>query len=144
MLWRPILVQELFTLVRHLFGTTCRCLSIQPFQLLSLRNIWRHISLTWPFPHRYRIPHGLLMLRNCFLAFAVEHWLGCRGTEPGFAGDIGAIEVWLIEIWVGLSWGWPFRGEDDHSSGSLKFGPDVTVVYAVTWLLSCGSYDTWR
>ena len=37
------------------------------------------------------------MLRNCFLDFAVEHWFGCRTTEPGFAGDIGAIEVWLID-----------------------------------------------
>ena len=42
-------------------------------------------------------PHGLLMLRNCFLDFAVEHWFGCRATEPGFARDIGAIEVWLID-----------------------------------------------
>ena len=41
-------------------------------------------------------PHGLLMLQNCFLDFAVEHWFGCRATEPGFAGDIGAIEVLLI------------------------------------------------
>ena len=35
--------------------------------------------------------------RNCFLDFAVEHWFVCRATEPGFAGDIGAIEVWLID-----------------------------------------------
>ena len=51
---RPILVLELFTLVPRLFGTTPRCLSVKPFQLLPLRNIWRHISLTWPSPHRYR------------------------------------------------------------------------------------------
>ena len=37
------------------------------------------------------------MLRNCLLDFFVEHWFGCRATEPGFAGDIGAIEVWLID-----------------------------------------------
>ena len=30
------------------------CLSAEPFQLLPLRNIWRYISLIWPFPHRYR------------------------------------------------------------------------------------------
>ena len=29
--------------------------------------------------------------------FAVGHWFGCRATESGFAGDIGAIEVWLID-----------------------------------------------
>ena len=37
------------------------------------------------------------MLRNCFLDFAVEHWFGWCATESGFAGDIGAIEVWLID-----------------------------------------------
>ena len=42
-------VQEVFTL----FGTTSRCLSIQPFQMLPLRNISRHIS-NLAFPHRYR------------------------------------------------------------------------------------------
>ena len=36
---------------------------------------------------------GLLMLRKCFLDFAVEHRFGCHATGPGFAGDIGAIEV---------------------------------------------------
>ena len=51
---RPTQVQELFTLVSHLFRTISRCLSVQPFQLLPLRNIWRYISLTWSFPHRYR------------------------------------------------------------------------------------------
>ena len=43
------------------------------------------------------IPHGLLMLWKCFLDFAAEHWFGCRTTEPGFTGDSGAIEVWLID-----------------------------------------------
>ena len=33
-----------------------------------------------------------LMLQNCFFDFAVEYRLGCRTTEPSFAGDIGAIE----------------------------------------------------
>ena len=39
-------------------------------------------------------------LRNCFLDFAVEHWFGCRTTEPGFARDISTIEVWLIDMGV--------------------------------------------
>ena len=46
------------------------------------------------------VHHGLLMLRNCFLDFAVEHWFGCRATEPGFTGVIGAIEVWLIDSFI--------------------------------------------
>ena len=37
-----------------LFWTTSHCLSVQPVQLLPSRNMWRHISLIWPFPHRYR------------------------------------------------------------------------------------------
>ena len=32
-----------------------------------------------------------------YLDFAVEHWFDCRASEPGFAADIGAIEVWLID-----------------------------------------------
>ena len=43
-----------------------------------------------------------ITLRNCFLDFAVEHWFGCRATEPGFAREIGAIEVWLID-WL-IDW----------------------------------------
>ena len=40
------------------------------------------------------------MLWNCFLDFAVEHWFGCCATEPGFARDIGAMEVWLIDCLI--------------------------------------------
>ena len=87
-----------FTLVPHLFGTTCRCLSVQPFQLLPSRNVWRHTSLWLGLsPVDTGMPDGLLMLRNCFLEFAIKHWFGCRTTEPGFAEDIGAIEIWLTD-----------------------------------------------
>ena len=99
---RPILVLELFTLVLRLFGTTSCCLSVQPVQLLPSRrsedsSLWFGLS-----PMDTVTPHGLLMLRNCFLDFAVEHWFGCRSTEPGIAGDLGAIEVWLID-WL-IDW----------------------------------------
>ena len=50
---RPTQTQELFTVVPRLSGTTSLCLSVQPFQLLPSRNIWRRISLTWPFPLRH-------------------------------------------------------------------------------------------
>ena len=66
---RPLLVLELFTLVPRLFGTTSHCLSIQPFQLLPLRNIWRHISLIWPSPPPPYIP-----------SLAMAFW--CYGTVP--------------------------------------------------------------
>ena len=94
---RPTWVQELFTFVAHLFGTTCRCLSIQPFQLLPSRDIWRHTSLTWPFPRRHRHAQWTVDVTELFFDFAVEHWFGCCTTELGFARDIGAVEIWLID-----------------------------------------------
>ena len=50
---RPTQEQEFFTLVPCVFGTASCCLYIQPFRLLPLGNIWRHISLTLPSPNRY-------------------------------------------------------------------------------------------
>ena len=44
--------------------------------------------------------------QNCFLDFAVEYWFGCRATDPGFAGNIGAIEVWLIDCLINRSGSW--------------------------------------
>ena len=96
---RPTQVQEHFTLVPLLFGTTCRCLSVQPFQLLPSRNIWKHISLIWPPPPPIdtSTPDGLLMLWSCSIDLALEHWFGCHATDPGFAGDISTTEIWLID-----------------------------------------------
>ena len=61
----------------RLSGTTFFCLSIQPVQFLPSRSIWRHISLTWPFPRRYRqtwlLYHGTVsstLLLNTDLAVA--------------------------------------------------------------------------
>ena len=73
---RPGQVQELFTLVPSLFGTACRCLSIQPFPLLPSRNIWRHISSTWPFPHRRQ--HALQVVDVTELL----HRFGCWTPIP--------------------------------------------------------------
>ena len=42
------------------------------------------------------MPDGLL-LQNCFFNFAVKPWFTCRTTEPGFARDISALEIWLID-----------------------------------------------
>ena len=98
---RPTQVQQLFTLVSLLFGTTCRCLSIQPFQLLPSRNISKRISLTGPLPIDTSAPDGLLIL-NCFIDFALENWFSCHATEPGFTGDIGSIEIWLIDWLIEL------------------------------------------
>ena len=55
-------------------------------------------SLTWPPPPI--VTKTLDGDMNCFMEFALGHWLGCHATEPGLAGDIGAIEIkltdWLI------------------------------------------------
>ena len=82
---RLILVLELFTLAPHLFGTTSHCLSVQPVQLLHSRNMWRHISLIWSFPHRYR--HHMAC------------W--CYGTVS---------PIWLSRHWAWLRLGyWRYR-----------------------------------
>ena len=49
------------------------------------------------FPVDTGVPYCLLMLRNSLKDFAFEHRSGCCATESGYAGDIGAIEIWLID-----------------------------------------------
>ena len=82
-----------------LFGTTSRCLSFPPFQLLPLRNIWRHLSLTWPFLHRYwnaRWPVDVMQLFPqfccCTLIQLSRHWAWLRW---GYWRDRSLID-WLI------------------------------------------------
>ena len=41
---------------------------------------------------------GLLMLQKCLIDFVAEHWFSCHTTEPGYAGDIGTVEIRLIDI----------------------------------------------
>ena len=84
---RPTQVQELFTLVLRLFGTTSHCLSVQPFQLLPLRNIWKHISLTWPFLHRHWHVRWPVDVMELFL------WLCC----------------WTLNRLL-CHWAWLYRG----------------------------------
>ena len=100
-LWsRPTQVPEYSTLVPGLFGTTSHCPSLQPFQLLPSRNIWRHISLTWLFPRGHQHAHWPvnvteLLHRICCWALILlsHHW---AWLCPG----IFAIQKfdWLIEL----------------------------------------------
>ena len=80
-----------------LFGTTSRCLSVQPVQLLPSRNIWRHISLIWPFPHRYRHSMACWCYGTVSSMLPLNTDLAVAPLSLGFAGDIGAIEIWLID-----------------------------------------------
>ena len=66
---RTTQAQELFTLVLRRFGTPSRCLSIQPLHLQLSGNVSKHISLTWPFPHKHkhaRWPINFLKLLHRF------------------------------------------------------------------------------
>ena len=93
---RPTPAQGHFDLALLLFGTTFHHLFVQPPQLLPSGNVSKHIFLTWPLPPSTPAqPDGLL---NSSIDFAYEHWSGCCATESSYAGDIGAMEIWLIYI----------------------------------------------
>ena len=89
---RPTLAQGPSAHVPLLFGTTFHYLSVSHLQKMS-QNIPFRLGL---FPVDTGVPYCLL-LRNDFNDFAFEHQSGCCATEPGYAGDIGAIEIWLID-----------------------------------------------
>ena len=93
-------------LVPLLFGTACHYQSVHPLQFPPSGNVSRHIFLTGPFPHRQRHAQWPVDVVECFIDFAVKHWYGCRATESGYAGDIGAIEIWLIDWLIDYSADW--------------------------------------
>ena len=94
---RPTLAQGPSAHVPLLFGTTFHYLSVQPprchLQKTS-QNIPFRLGLP---PVDTGVPNSLLMLRNSLKDLAFEHRSGCCATEPGYAGDIGAIDIWLID-----------------------------------------------
>ena len=101
---RPTQARELFTIAPLLFfkqpPTVC------PFSHFSCdlqetsydTSLWLGLS-----PTETSTPNDPLMLQNCFITFAVQHWFGCRATELGFVGDIGTIEIWLMN-WSCTQW----------------------------------------
>ena len=113
---RPILVLELFTLVPRLFGRTCCCLCVQPVQLLPSRNIWRHLSLIWPFPHRYRHSPWPVDVTELFPRFC----------------------CWTL-IWLSRHWAWLRRGYWRYRSWLIDW------LILVCWQLQtvCGLFDFW-
>ena len=84
----------------------------QPFTICPFSHLGCHIQKTYqniPFrlglsPVDTGAPNGLLMLRNSFNDFVFEHRSGCCATEPGYAGDIDAIEIWLIDWLIDILW----------------------------------------
>ena len=97
---RPTLAQGPSAHVPLLFGTTFHYLSVQPPRLPPSEDVSKHTFSTWSSPVDTGVPNCLLMLRNDFNDFAFEHRSGCCTTEPGYAGDIGDIEIWLIDWYV--------------------------------------------
>ena len=58
----------------------------------TFKNIWRHISLIWPFPHRYRQSPWPVDFKELFPRF-------CCWTL-----------IWLLRHWAWLCWGfWRYR-----------------------------------
>ena len=95
---RPMLRKGHLALVPLLFGTACHYQSVHPLQFPPSGNVQRHIFFDPGLsPIDTGVPDDLLTLWNCFIDFAVEHWVGCCTTEPGYARDIGAVEIWLID-----------------------------------------------
>ena len=95
----PTLAQGPSALTPLLCGTTFHYLFIQPPRLPPSEDVSKHTFSTWlpPPPVDTGVPNGLLMLRNSLNDFVFEHRSGCCATEPGYAGDIGAIKIWLID-----------------------------------------------
>ena len=91
---RPTLAQGPSAHVTLLFGTTFHYLSVQPPRLAPSEDVSKHTFFDLAFPPiDTGVPYCLLMLRNDFNDFAFEHRSGCCAAEPGYAGDIGTIEI---------------------------------------------------
>ena len=67
------------------------------------------LRLSLPVPVDTGVSNGLLMLPNSLDDFVFEHQSVCCTTEPGYAGDIGAIEIWLIDWFIDGSWQLQFK-----------------------------------
>ena len=78
--------RETLYISAHLFRLALSPLLLEPCMLVNFEEL-----------EKRRISNKLIYQSIQVLDFAVEHWFGCRATEPGFTGDIGAIEVCLID-----------------------------------------------
>ena len=105
----PSLTQGPSALVPLLFGTTFHYLSVQPPRMTPSEDVSKHTFTAWPSPPTPTdtgVPNSLLMLRNSLNDFVFEQQSGCCTTEPGYTGDIGAIEIWLIDWLIDMAKAW--------------------------------------
>ena len=94
-----------------------RSLSVQPVQLLPLRNIWRYISLIWPFPHRYHHSPWPVDVTELFPRF-------CYWTM-----------MWLSRHWAWLCLGyWHYRSLIDWLKMGIQWQLSRCVVCVNTTL----------
>ena len=107
----------------------CRCLSVQPVQLLPSRNIWRHTSLIWSFPHSYRhspwpVDVTELVPRFCCwtLIWLLRHWVWlCRGYWC-----YRSLIDWLIDTKrIKLAWNTTRRLVIDARSANARQGKNL-------------------
>ena len=105
---RTALAQGPSAHVPLIFGTT-----ICPFSHLqeTSQNIPFQLGLS---PVDTGVPNWLLMLRNSLSNLVFKHRSDCCSTEPGYTGDIGAIEIWLFD-WLKLS----LENNDFEFNGNL-------------------------
>ena len=85
---RPTQAQELFAVVLCLFGTTCHCLSIQPFSRDRQEESQDKFLWLGLFPHRYRHAWWPVDVTVRFLWF--YYWT----------------LIWLSCHWAWLCWGY--------------------------------------
>ena len=69
-------------------------ISVATFNKHLKTNLWLGLSSC---PIDTGTPNGPLILQNCFFNFTVEDRFGCCAIEPGFVGDMGTMEIWLID-----------------------------------------------
>ena len=93
----PTLAQGPSALAPLLFGTTFHYLCIQPPQLPPSDDVSKHTFQLGLFPRRHRCAQWPVDVTESLNNFVFEHRSGCCATESGYAGDIGAIEIWLID-----------------------------------------------
>ena len=85
----------------YVFIDLITCIIVKPSTICPFSHLGCHLqkrSQNIPFrlglpPIDTGVPNGLLMLRNSLKDFAFEHRSGCCATEPGYARDIGTIEI---------------------------------------------------
>ena len=86
-------------------------------------SLWLYLS-----PTDTSMLDGPSNLWTCSIDFAFEHRFVCRNTEPGYAEDIDATEIWLIDIVISVQMCWiPVCMHSSYSSLSSSSSSSSTA-----------------